>query len=274
MIVPLLDETEREWWNETDMTGMSKSSSQLHNEVYHTHLDAIVCVDVPNPDPTAAMKLLSDVLKELQQDPYQWSGDCIHLFGFGQGGTLACETALQLGKNQQQDVQVGSIVTIQGPLLSLPYRNARTLSTMVLYVYRGKNGISTKTQTGVAALERVFTSVKTLRLPEKNGAAVAMPDNKDEWKDIMTYWSEHLQSSSAWQRKGEVYEVTGGQSNVNLPQQPPAASSKKIPKNQDAHVLPSSTIDMNVPVSASSAPARSSSTAPSGFKRGFLSRGL
>jgi hypothetical protein len=226
---------------------------------------------VPNPNPSAAIELLCKIVDELGQAPYGWSPDSIHLFGFGQGGTLACETALQLCKSRQANYDLGSVVSMQGPLLSLPPQSSKPGSTKILFVYRAKTTVtSAKTKAEISALERAFTSVKTLRLTDKNGMA-SMPDSKAEWEGIMAFWSEHLQSSSSWQRQGEVYEVTGKQNPVQLPGELAAAPTLKRAANAQSGTA-SPSINASTPASVSA--AKATPKAPSGLKRGFLSRGL
>lgn len=200
----------------------------------------------------------------------------MHLFGFGQGGTLAVETAIKFGKRAKSGGQVASIVTIQGPLLSLPSHGAPLLSTKILYVYRAKSStVPSLAKAAIAALQRAFTSVRTLRLKEKSGGAVAMPDSKAEWEGIMSFWSEHLQSTSAWQRQGEVYELSSGQGAGDLPYASSArtgasqAESSK-PESIQAHQSP----DAATVTTSVTEPAKPTIKSPSGFKRGFLSRGL
>lgn len=172
---------------------------------------------------------------------------------------MACETALAIGKRQEEHGVLGSVVTVQGPLLSLPTSPNKANSTKILYVYRAKsNVISAKARADIAALQRAFSSVQTIGLPEKPGIVAAMPSNKAEWDGIMSFWSEHLQSSMAWQRQGEVYEVTGGRNFVALPKE---VTSTVSPPGSAIH-------------SASPNTAKTTSRAPAGFKRGFLSGGL
>jgi hypothetical protein len=229
--------------------------------------ESSLSVDVSNPDPTDAIRLLLDIITELEQGPYHWTADNIHLFGFGQGGSLACEMAIKRKKLQNQSPDLASIVTVQGSLLSLPTTlnpNEKS-TTKVLYVSRGK-AVSTKSRSDIAALERIFRQVKHLQLPEKPRASIAMPDSKQEWDGIMSFWSEHLRSSLAWQRQGEVYEVTSGHANVKIP---PRTTAKVTQAVGDKHE--------DVPTSSLNATASTSSVkaqAPAGMKRGFLSRGL
>lgn len=226
---------------------------------------------IPNPNPSAAIELLCKIIGELEQAPYGWSLNSTHLFGFGQGGTLACETALQFSKSGQMDRELGSVVSIQGPLLSLPPQSAKPGSTKILFVCRAKTAVtSAKTKAGISALERAFASVKILRLSEKSGMATAMPDSRAEWEGIMAFWSEHLQSSTSWQRQGEVYEVTGSQNNRSLPEHLATSQTSTLTANAQ-NAAASSTINTSSP---SFGISKATPKAPTGLKRGFLSRGL
>lgn len=230
---------------------------------------------MPNPDPSKAVKLLCDIVDELREDPYDWQAQRIHLFGFAQGGTLAVETALRYGRARGTE-QLASVVSIQGPLLSLPSKAEAALNTKVLYVYRSRTAApSAKVKADVAALERGFSRFKSLRLPEISNGPIGMPNSKQEWEGIMAFWSEQLQSTSAWQRQGEVYEVTGGQSAVKLPEKSGMAQPREntnTPGAENTIEPPAKSSTSSVATDTSTPKAKPQ--APSGLKRGFLSRGL
>lgn len=99
-----------------------------------------------------------------------------------------------------------------------------------------------------------------------------MPNNKQEWEGIMNFWSDHLRSSSAWQRKGEVYEITGGREGVKLP------SNSKVKQADIGTQMSTKAAGTDIqPVATTSTPAgakKPKTSAPSGFKRGFLAGGL
>ena len=270
-IVPLLDEHEREWWAETDMLGMGKSLSPL--DIFH---QAKICsssrIEVPNPDPGFSIKVLCDVLQELVAAPYNWSSESIHLFGFGQGGSLACEAGQAFYKRTGSPL--GSIVSVHGPLLSLPSNTASKIPTPVLYVTRPIG--STKQQQPVSALERGYTRVQVAKLTGKPGE-ISMPRNKEEWQPIMEFWSEMLRQQNAWElgKTGEeVYEVKSGKDTVPIPQRTQSASvgADKVEMGPAKSALAADT--KSGTSESVSAKTPSKPAAVSGMRRGFLSRGL
>lgn len=134
---------------------------------------------------------------------------------------------------------------------------------------------SLKVKADIAALERGFTQVKPFKLQERPRAGLAMPSNKQEWEGIMTFWSDHLRSSSAWQRKGEVYEVTGGGEGAKLPSGSKAKRHEQADIGTQMSTKAAGTDTQPVATTSSAAGGEKPKTsAPSGFKRGFLSGGL
>lgn len=139
-----------------------------------------------------------------------WSPDRIHLFGFGQGGSVGAETALACWKKvltrsntSDSDIplprHLGSVVSVSGPLLSYPTLSA-PCPTPLLFFSRAtvSRDIST-------AFSKGFTRVKHAVKPAGQGEG-GMPRSRDEWEPIMRFWSEVLV-----RRMGDgLYEVMSG----------------------------------------------------------------
>ena len=222
-----------------------------------------------NPDPSKAAALLIGVLNELTaHGDGSWRLSDIHLFGFGQGGSLAMETGRELTRRSASSASadaLGSIVSIQGPLLSLPMTGSIQSSTKVMYVMRPivANARSTSEYT---ALRRGYSNVQTVALQGIDGIhshAPCMPRNKSEWSSIMEFWSKELKRRSAWEFDGDLLEITGGQQSVPLPSRSPAPAH---PANVKASEIP--------PAQHKIPQDRPNSSNKGGLKRGFLSKGL
>jgi hypothetical protein len=133
-----------------------------------------------------------------------WAAERIHLFGWGQAGTVVVELARALGLRAQGE-RLGSAVSICGPLLSTPALNTSlSLPTPVLYFAR------TSSSSQSQLLKRTFKS-DGLTIVICPGAEGAMPRGAEEWTHVMRFWSGVLVRDD-WMRgaggkDGEVYEV-------------------------------------------------------------------
>lgn len=151
-----------------------------------------------HPNPTPAIDYMTRVFDHLVGD-CGWPAQRIHLFGFAQGGSVAAESAqkwwrrvLQLQQQQQTSDSTsaqqpfGSVVTVDGPLLSYPTLSA-LCTTPVLVFHRPPPAESSLPRDALPAFRKGFTRVIDV---EKSGEG--MPRSMDEWHPIMQLWSERL----------------------------------------------------------------------------------
>lgn len=145
------------------------------------------------PDPSPALDILSQALSYLI-DTCLWREERIHLFGFGQGGSVVSEFALRRWRegrgskisevhSETANVgKLGSVVSVEGPLLSFP-----TLSppcdTPFVFFHRSPSSSDLK------AFKRGFTALNDVRIPGQEGS---MPKGKEEWIKIIEFWSRML----------------------------------------------------------------------------------
>ncbi|MBW0526300.1 hypothetical protein O181_066015 [Austropuccinia psidii MF-1] len=111
--VPLLEEDCFQWWDSFDiLTGLPLS----------------------NPNPSSALNKLIEILDVLISKQIGWEPQRIHLFGFGQGGSCVAELALLWNRVKPNSSNLGSLVSISGPLLSLPTiePESRSISPSIL----------------------------------------------------------------------------------------------------------------------------------------------
>ena len=143
-----------------------------------------------------------------------WPPNRIHLFGFGQGGSVAAETTLAWWKKQLARTNttssaelepvpparhLGSVASISGPLLSYPTL-ATPCPTPLLIFSRGSVAKEVST-----AFSKGFTHVRQVVKPGTQGEE-SMPRSRDEWEPVMQFWSEVL-----GRRMGDgLYEVMTG----------------------------------------------------------------
>jgi hypothetical protein len=180
-----------------------------------------------NPDPSPVLPPLRGLLSTLTSPEIGWDLTQIHLFGWGQGGTVALELAYSIGREGlsssssssvsstssasgtgQSDVKrprrrLGSAVSICAGLLSFPSSDLG-LETPVLYFTRQapKSAVQSKSVNGI---KRAFKEVAVLQGDPKAGEA--MPRGREEWEGIMRFWGQVLGREDRWKGDGEVFEV-------------------------------------------------------------------
>ncbi|KAF9494339.1 hypothetical protein BDN71DRAFT_1375415, partial [Pleurotus eryngii] len=194
----------------------------LYEEAYqwYTSFDGLGEL-IERPDPTSAMILLSAVIRHFVRD-CEWTMNRIHLFGFGQGGSVAVQYAIHNWNDlllQQQTAEskpavngspvaiissssLASVVSVSGPLLSYPTLSQKC-STPVAISYRLPPAEEALTQSQLTEFKKAFTRVEEVKLLDKR---VGMPASRGEWEGIMKFWSDVLE-----QRRGEgLFEVMSG----------------------------------------------------------------
>lgn len=159
------------------------------------------------PNPTATVKLLNDVLEHLTQT-CGWPASSIHLFGFGQGATLALETLAAYSKTHPNPREaLGTLVSVSGELVSHPTLE-RPSSTPVLHIYRSRS--DTPKDSARWASHRKASAALTLhRLAlGPDGSDEAML-RANEWDAVMQFWSKFLRNRSSWELEGKVVPLSG-----------------------------------------------------------------
>jgi predicted esterase len=138
-----------------------------------------------NPNPSSILQSLVAFL-ELLIAECSWQSSRIHLFGFAQGGSVAIELALLWSRLKGTDL--GSVITVAGPLLSYPTISSCT--SPVLVIHRPGSSDSALRPADLSAIRKGFTGrvIEEKFSSKKEG----MPAGKDEWEPLMRFWSETL----------------------------------------------------------------------------------
>ncbi|KAH0831157.1 alpha/beta-hydrolase [Lanmaoa asiatica] len=168
---------------------------------------------IQRPNPTSALEVMAKVLDYLIVE-CAWPPNRIHIFGFGQGGSVAAETTLAWWKDElaktettskleQKSVPspryLGSVASVSGPLLSYPTL-AAPCPTPLLIFYR----VSVAKDVS-SAFSKGFTRIRQVVKSGSQGEE-SMPRSRDEWEPLMRFWSEVL-----GRRMGDgLYEVMTG----------------------------------------------------------------
>lgn len=193
---------------------MTNRIPYLHEQAFqwYTSFDPLGEI-IERPNPSAALEVMTKVLDYLVAE-CTWPPDRIHLFGFGQGGSVAAETTLAWWKKElarskttsaleQKSVpstrHLGSVVSVSGPLLSYPTL-AIPCPTLLLLFSR----VSVRKDASTA-FSKGFTQISQVIKPGSQGEE-SMPRSRDEWEPVMQFWSKVL-----GRRMGDgLYEVMTG----------------------------------------------------------------
>lgn len=139
---------------------------------------------------------MSKTVKYLTEE-CKWPSERIHLFGFGQGGSVALELGMKWEFETSQ--RLGSSVSINGPLLSYP-TPSKPYSMPILFAHRAKeDAVPAST---LSVLKRGYTSVMETKFNGKS----PMPSSKEHWEPVMRFWSENL----GRRREEGLYEIMTG----------------------------------------------------------------
>lgn len=155
------------------------------------------------PNPTETVNSLIALLDHLITH-CGWPSASIHMFGFGQGATLALETLVSW--TRAHTIPLGSIVSVSGELISHP--TTAPSSTPILQIARSATPLKLE-DTRWASHRKTSTALQVHRLPlTPQGDDEGMLRN-NEWDAVMQFWSERLRNRSTWEREGKVVQVGG-----------------------------------------------------------------
>lgn len=135
---------------------------------------------IPNPNPSSTLSLLHKVLDYLTT-ACCWPASSVHLFGFAQGGSLASELSLYWSRNKPSpnDPDLGSCVTVSGPLLSLPTLPTKSKSKSKLLVWYRE---TESRMINLGWFQKGFEDVESIKVRAGKGG---MPSSREEWEPIM-----------------------------------------------------------------------------------------
>lgn len=141
-------------------------------------------------------------------DDCEWTEERVHLFGFGQGGSVAVELArlwarecIESAENSSDPSAstmsrktgvLGSVTTISGPLLSHPTPNTKPCLTPLLIVHRPGSSESALAAPDVGGLKKGFGGRVVVDEIGKRSKKEGMPSSRDEWMGVMRFWAEVL----------------------------------------------------------------------------------
>jgi len=166
---------------------------------------------IERPNPTPALDVMAKVLDHLVGE-CTWPPGRIHLFGFGQGGSVAAETTLAWWKQELARTKMtsdaeqtetpsprhlGSVASISGSLLSYPTLTAPCPTPLFIF---------SRVAIASTPFSKGFSRVTQIVKPGNQGEEESMPRSRDEWEPVMQFWSQVL-----GRRMGDgLYEVMTG----------------------------------------------------------------
>ncbi|KIS66361.1 uncharacterized protein UMAG_10204 [Mycosarcoma maydis] len=151
------------------------------------------------PNPTVTVASVVALLDHLV-GKCGWSAGSIHIFGFGQGATLALEVLISWSKSHSQPL--GSIVSIHGSFISHP--TISSSSTPVLHIYRSAREIPLDSTRWSS--HRKSTSALTLHRLRGNEEDESMLKGS-EWDSVMSFWSKFFRNRIKWELEGKVVPI-------------------------------------------------------------------
>lgn len=160
---------------------------------------------IPNPDPTKHIPSLRNLLATLTSPEIGWQLNRIHLFGWGQGGSMALELAINISRSPLGSGRLGSVISICGSLLPTASASSTQSQTPALFFTRVAPPSAAHTRQ-VNDVKNGFKDVEVIN-GEKGKGGEDMPRGRAEWKGIMRFWGNMLSKDESWKGEGEIYEV-------------------------------------------------------------------
>ncbi|KAK6369817.1 hypothetical protein LTS17_009267 [Exophiala oligosperma] len=170
-----------------DPDGTSHSwSDDLHVDASTGSLDAD-----PDSSPTSrAVDLVArDVIHDTLIAKHGYRPDHIHVFGYGQGGSVALAVPLHASLSS---LSLGGVMAIGGMLpLSLPAPSKTTNRTPVLLLSGSNSPLAAADSSSLKRVKGVFEFVTYHRWKK---AGDTMPKNREEVLPMMQFWARCLKS--------------------------------------------------------------------------------
>lgn len=163
---------------------------------------------IPNPDPTKHLPTLRRLLEALTSEEVGWRLSDIHLFGWGQGGTMALELGSHISSNPislSNSKRFGSVISICASILTSPHSNS--ISQTPVLTFTRLSPSSAAHSRLITDLRKAFNEVEVVDGEKGKRGGEEMPRGRNEWEGIMRFWGKLLMKNEGWKGDGEVYEV-------------------------------------------------------------------
>ncbi|KIW68499.1 hypothetical protein PV04_04441 [Phialophora macrospora] len=150
-------------------------------------------LDADSPLTKAAEIVALDVIQKVLINKYSFRPDHIHLFGFGQGGSVALSVPIQPSLSS---LSLGGIVSIGGPLpLSTPFPSTGTSThknkTPILLLSGSKSPLASVDSSPLKRIKSIYEFVTYHQWKKTDDS---MPKNREEVLPMMQFWARTLKS--------------------------------------------------------------------------------
>jgi predicted esterase len=137
----------------------------------------------------SVQRLLDEVIQKSLVEKCGFSSRAVQLFGFGQGGTVALETAVKAWRSPEK-MEFGGIVSIGGALTSKgpPMLDPKCQIPLLLCMGSRNSAVSK------ADKERVKSCFAHAEIVEWAKAGDGMPASREEVLPMMRFWARRLRS--------------------------------------------------------------------------------
>jgi predicted esterase len=147
-------------------------------------------LDQDSPLTRAVEIVAHDVILEVLINKYRYRPDCIHLLGFGQGGSVA--VSVPLHSSLAATYTLGSVISIGGylPISTSSVRSSKN-RTPILLLSGSRSPLASPESSQLRRVKSAFEFV-TYHQWKKNDDS--MPKNRDEVLPMMQFWGRSLKS--------------------------------------------------------------------------------
>jgi len=156
------------------------------------------------PSLSELLPLLQRIIDTVTHASHRES-DTVHLLGVGEGGSLAAQIAVEIGKRAKSALTnsdaattggfLGSVVTINGPLISYPTTDTHYPTPLFHFERTGASGpTSSDTSKAYKHFKRAFSDMYEQRLKGEgmprfvSAKKMGSQEDVDEWSEIIKFW--------------------------------------------------------------------------------------
>lgn len=147
-------------------------------------------LDPDSPVIKAAELIAQGVIQKILIDKHKYRPDHIHLFGFGQGGSVALAVPLHASLSSSSS-SLGSVISIGGYLPMSTHLPRATNRTPALLLSGSKSALASADS---SPLKRVKSAYEFVTYHQWKKADDSMPKNRDEVLPMMQFWARRLKS--------------------------------------------------------------------------------
>ncbi|OAP61473.1 hypothetical protein AYL99_03676 [Fonsecaea erecta] len=148
-------------------------------------------LDSDSPLTKSVELVAQEVISRVLVDKFRYRPDHIHLFGFGQGGSVALTVPLHPSISSLPSL--GGVISVGGALpLSAPLTSTKSQNkTPVLLLSGSKSPLAA---VGSSPLNRIKATYEFVTYHQWKKADDSLPKNRDEALPMMQFWARRLRS--------------------------------------------------------------------------------